>query len=294
MTIPLRTERLWLVPLDPQADAADVHDAFTDAEVMRFWVVPPSADLAATTSWLIDALTLEGAHLWALRESEHGPVIGFVGILGSVPVPGLQWLLRRQWWGNGYAAEAVIAVVEHALGELALDRVEAWVDPANIRSLAVARRAGLTERGRLIQRYPHRDHPQQSIVLGRSRQPEQDSVINVVVELLVRDVPGTIRLLQEALDFHIAFTEGEPLTFAALSIGPWNGGRRIHLIESKKDTVSPVALTLEVVADAFHMYQAAVDAGAKVNGPPEVEPWGRREFVIQLPEGHALTVSCPV
>jgi RimJ/RimL family protein N-acetyltransferase len=134
---------------------------------MRWWNTPLRADVADTRRDLVRSLEGEGAHMWVLREAD-APV-GVVGLLGDVAVPGLTWLLCRQAWGRGLMTEAAGAVVEYAFGSLGLDRVEAWVEATNLRSLSTARRIGLTEYGRLAQRYPHRTRPHEMIVLGRPR-----------------------------------------------------------------------------------------------------------------------------
>ena len=101
---------------------------------MRWWNTPLSPDIADTRQNLVSSLEGEGAHLWVLRE-----------------------------------AEAAGTVVEYAFASLGLDRVEAWVEATNLRSISTAHRIGLTEYGRLAQRYPHRTHPHEMIVLGSPR-----------------------------------------------------------------------------------------------------------------------------
>jgi RimJ/RimL family protein N-acetyltransferase len=110
---------------------------------MRRWNTPLRADVADTHQDLLRTLEGEGAHMWVLREAD-APV-GMVGLLGDVAVPGLSWLLCRQAWGRGLMTEAAGAVVEYAFGSLGLDRVEAWVEATNVRSLSTARRIGLVE-----------------------------------------------------------------------------------------------------------------------------------------------------
>ena len=135
---------------------------------MAWWNTPLRVDSVDTRNDLAESHGLPGAQLWTVREVERP--VGLVGLLGAVDVPGLTWLLRRDAWGRGLMTEAAGAVVDYALGPLGLDRVEAWVAVANSRSLSTARRIGLTERGRLAQRYPHRTGPHEMVVLGRPRE----------------------------------------------------------------------------------------------------------------------------
>jgi RimJ/RimL family protein N-acetyltransferase len=195
--VELTTARLRLTHLDPDRDAEALHAAYSDPLVMRWWDTPLSVDIAETRQYLASRLRGDGAHAWTVYAADKA--VGVVGLLGDVTVPGLSWMLCKQAWGRGLMTEAAAAVVEYAFGSLGLDRVEAWVDVTNVRSLATARRIGLTEYGRLAQRYPHREHPHESIVLGRSREPEPTAVLNVEVTLPVLDVVPELDVLRSVL-----------------------------------------------------------------------------------------------
>ncbi|MFI9722912.1 GNAT family N-acetyltransferase [Streptomyces sp. NPDC052396] len=287
----LRTDRLRLTPLDPDADAASLHRAYGDHEVMRWWNRPACADPAETARHLAECTGQEDARLWTVRTAD-GEAVGMAGLLGEIEVPGLTWLLCKDAWGHGYATEAAAAVAGHALGPLGLDRVEAWIEATNRRSRAVAARIGLTERGRLAQHYAHRDRPHEVVVLGRSRTEEPTTTLAVVTDLPVQDVSATLALLRTALGARSAFVLGDPPFLAEAVLGPWSTGPRIR-IEAAEHRPAAVRLRLDVATDAAPVHRRAVDAGARVDGRPVQQPWGRSEFVIRLPEGHELTVSAP-
>lgn len=289
--VPLRTGRLWLVPLDPERDAAELHPMYADPEVMRFWETPVHRNRAATARCLHDLVS--ESHAWAVLADADGPAVGVVAVLGRAAVPGLKWVMRRAVWGRGYAGEAATAVVEHALGELGMARVEAWVDVTNTRSLAVARRAGLTERGRLPQRYGHRDEPHCSLVLGRSARPEPTVVLNVWVELPVRDVAATSAALIDVLGMSVMYGDGDPPTFMLLGAGPWSGAQRVGLSTAASATIARVSVRLETATELDAIHARAVETEVELDGPPAVRPWGRREFVWTLADGHEVTVSGP-
>jgi len=59
----------------------------------------------------------------------------------------LSWTLYAGHRGQGYAARAVSMLVDYAFTELGMKRVEAHVDPENLRSLRVATRSGLHREG---------------------------------------------------------------------------------------------------------------------------------------------------
>ncbi|MFC5099263.1 VOC family protein [Kibdelosporangium philippinense] len=125
--------------------------------------------------------------------------------------------------------------------------------------------------------------------MGRARLAEPTVVLNVVVELPVRDVSGTSGLFENVFGCTVLFTEDD---FAGLGIGAWSGGRRIHLVTDERP--SPVRLSLETVTEFDAIHARAVAAGVQIGQYPVVQPWGRREFVIALPDGHEVTVSGPL
>jgi ribosomal-protein-alanine N-acetyltransferase len=55
----------------------------------------------------------------------------------------LGYAIHNQFWGRGYAAEAVRALIAFSFGTLRLHRLEANVDPENLASRRVAEKAGL-------------------------------------------------------------------------------------------------------------------------------------------------------
>ncbi|RJQ71968.1 GNAT family N-acetyltransferase [Pseudonocardiaceae bacterium YIM PH 21723] len=283
VTVALSTERLWLDPLDPVRDAVDLHVAFTDPEVTTF-KSPVSRDVQHS----VDRLTemVRNNDYWVVREAPDGPGIGFVGLIGG---NGLDWLLSRGVWGRGYATEAATAVIDHAFRQPGVDRVEAWVDGANSRSLALARRVGLTERGQMPQ-----SGPGTRVVLGKSREPVPTFVINLVAELEVDDVAASMGLFETLFQFRAAIVVGDPPTYASLDIGPWSGSRRLDLVAAEGKPITPSSLTVELANDLDAVHARAMAAGLRIAEPVTDRPWGRREFVLVLPEGHEITVSGPI
>jgi RimJ/RimL family protein N-acetyltransferase len=287
--VELTTARLSLTPLDPDHDAEALHAAYRDPDVMRWWNTPLRVDVADTRQDLADLLEGEGAHIWAVRETDEA--VGFVGLLGDVAVPGLTWLLCKQAWGRGLMTEAAAAVVEYAFGSLGLARVEAWVATTNVRSQSVARRIGLTEYGRLAQRYSHREQPHESIVLGRSREPEATGVLGIETVLPVHDVAAEFDLLRSVLGARLLFDVGDPPEVVGVVFGPWSVGPCVRLVAAMPP-VAPVTVILDVGTEFESTYGRAVAAGAEATGPVE-QPWGIREFVLRLSDGHQLVVTGP-
>jgi RimJ/RimL family protein N-acetyltransferase len=288
--VELTTARLSLTPLDPERDADALHAAYSDPEVMRWWDVPLFTDIAETREHLASRLRGEGANAWTVRAATEP--VGVVGLLGDVAVPGLSWMLCRHAWGRGLMTEAAAAVVDYALGPLGLARVEAWVESTNVRSLATARRIGLTEYGRLAQRYPHRERPHESIVLGKSRDPELTTVISVEVTLPVHDVATAFDLLRSVLGARALYEVGNPPAMIGVVFGPWSVGPCLRLVATP-EPIAPVMVNIDVGTEFDASYGRAAATGADVSSAPVEQPWGIREFVIRLSDGHQLVVTGP-
>ena len=257
---------------------------------MRWWNTPIRAEIADTRRDLVNSLSGEGAHFWVVRETEEP--VGLVGLLGDVAVPGLSWMLCRQAWGRGLMTEAADAVTNYAFGSLSFARVEAWVESTNVRSLSTARRLGLTEHGRLAQRYPHRDEPHESIVLGRSREPEPATVLGVEVTLPVLDVAKDLDVLRSVLGARTLYDVGDPPTIVGVVFGPWSVGPCVRLVAAQPP-FTPVTVTVDVGTELHSSYVRAVASGADIAAPPVEQPWGMREFVLSLANGHRLVVTGP-
>jgi RimJ/RimL family protein N-acetyltransferase/uncharacterized glyoxalase superfamily protein PhnB len=288
--VELTTARLLLTPLDPDRDSEALHAAYSDPDVMRWWNTPLCVDVAGTRRGLAGILEGDGAQIWAVRAADQA--VGVVGLLGDVAVPGLSWMLCRHAWGRGLATEAVTAVIEYAFGPLGLDRVEAWVDSTNVRSLATARRVGLTEYGRLAQRYPHREQPHESIVLGRSREPEPTAVLNVEATLPVRDIATQVDLLRSVLGARTLYAVDDPPSMVGVVFGPWSVGPGLRLVTASS-SIAPVTVTVDVGTEFDASYGRATATGADVASVPVEQPWGMREFVLRLSDGHQLVVTGP-
>ena len=73
-----------------------------------------------------------------------------IGKAGFRRFPEIGFLLARSQWGNGYAREAVEAVINRAFGQSGLDAITAEVDPRNINSLLLLDRMGFVEVERIV------------------------------------------------------------------------------------------------------------------------------------------------
>ena len=140
----LETERLLLRP--PAAEDFEAFAAFcADPRTMQHLggVQVPSVawrSLAALTgSW-----QLLGYSMFSVIEKSSGRWIGRVGPWQPHGWPGTEvgWSIASEFWGRGYAPEAARASIDWAFDTLGWKDVIHTIEPANINSVAVARKLG--------------------------------------------------------------------------------------------------------------------------------------------------------
>ena len=164
----LRTERLWLRPLD----SLDVDDIFRfrGDPVVQLLNSRPHDTIEETLAFIEQQHALyrqQQECLWALTlpyaESEtRARRDGKVGrVIGSVSVQdwdrhhrhaAIGYDLARDQWGKGFAHEAARAVLRFGFERMQLNRIEIWTAAENTRSVRLAERLGFTRDGLLRRR----------------------------------------------------------------------------------------------------------------------------------------------
>jgi RimJ/RimL family protein N-acetyltransferase len=85
-----------------------------------------------------------------VRELRSPDLVGVVGLSvptvfqDRLPAVTVGWRFSPTVWGKGYATEAATAVLDQAFTTMALDRVGCVTGAANVRSVALAERLGMT------------------------------------------------------------------------------------------------------------------------------------------------------
>ncbi|WP_341907061.1 GNAT family protein [Fluviicola taffensis] len=87
----------------------------------------------------------------------------FIGLIGlkNLGVPNYEsgevwYKLHKDFWGNGYATEALTRILEFCFVDLNLHRIEAGCAVENIGSIRVLEKAGMTREGRKRKKLPIR------------------------------------------------------------------------------------------------------------------------------------------
>ena len=146
-TTPLETERLILRMWELD-DFEAYAEMSADPEVMRF-ISPDGKPVSRFDAWRSLAASvghwhLRGFGMFAAVERASGNLIGRIGPWQPEGWPDFEvgWTLRRNYWGRGYATEAVKACITYSFEELGRQHVISLIDPGNIRSIRVAERVG--------------------------------------------------------------------------------------------------------------------------------------------------------
>ncbi len=176
--------RVVLRPID-EVDAPNILSIFGDPEVVRYWSRPALADLKAAGTYLDemqeDFFRRRSFH-WGIAEAQSepsraGPLIGTC-ILGALSFrhrrAEVGFVLRRDRWGQGLAADALGVLFGFCFGRLGLHRLEADVDPENGRSLRLLEKLGFQREGRLRERWQTQGDPRDGIFLGLLRPDWRD------------------------------------------------------------------------------------------------------------------------
>jgi ribosomal-protein-alanine N-acetyltransferase len=132
------------------ADAPGLHEAYGDAQAMRFWDMSPSGDVLQTASRIGRSLGM-GAFwhgCWAIIRRHDERFMGMVNYHHREPWNRrleLGWILARPFQGQGFMNEAVTLVLRHCFASMDVHRVEACINPLNEASRALAIRLGFRQ-----------------------------------------------------------------------------------------------------------------------------------------------------
>lgn len=97
----------------------------------------------------IDQIEKLGYGLFALELKSSNEFIGFTGITRPnyethfTPCTEIGWRLDKAFWGNGYATEAALCVLNFAFNEIGKREIVSFTSKLNIASIKVMQRIGM-------------------------------------------------------------------------------------------------------------------------------------------------------
>jgi len=147
LKLPVRTARLNLREF-VQSDFAAIHAYSSDPRVTRYLFFGPR-DEESTAEYLDGLLASQGEvprtrFELAVEEIASGRVIGACDLSVIEPrVVDLGYMLGTLDWGNGYATEIALALINAAFFELRAERIISTVDVHNGASIRVLEKIGM-------------------------------------------------------------------------------------------------------------------------------------------------------
>ncbi|HKJ15957.1 MAG TPA: GNAT family N-acetyltransferase [Xanthomonadales bacterium] len=167
----LHTPRLVLRPVQ-EGDVEDIYAIYSDETALEHFAREPLEDLADAQKMLDDNLAFDedkAAKFWAICLAESDRMIGtftLFHISESNRRGEVGYILNREFWGNGYASEALKCMIDYCFDTLEFGRLEADVDPANTGSLRLLERNGFEREGYFRKRWYVRDTWFDSVMFG--------------------------------------------------------------------------------------------------------------------------------
>ena len=162
----------WISDKDTDAFYA----IYSNPEVMRYWSTPPLADREAAAN-LVKKIQEDWKRRlilkWGIALRTDDQLIGSITLFNldfNHRRAEIGYALGREFWGQGYMNEALIALLKYAFEDLNLHRIEADVDPRNTASIKTVERLGFQREGYLRERWQINGEIQDAYFYGLLRQ----------------------------------------------------------------------------------------------------------------------------
>lgn len=152
----LETERLILRQLTG-TDAPALFEFFRDPDYTRFLSFDSHTSIEQTKNfiaWTAEIFRQKDSIRWAIQ-LRSGPLIGTAGLhfwKRELRCAEVGYHIGPLFWGNGYATEALSALVGFGFHEMNLNRIEGRHNAGNDASGSVMRKLGFQQEGILRQR----------------------------------------------------------------------------------------------------------------------------------------------
>ena len=154
----MHTDRLLLRPMR-EADASALFAVFSDLRVARYLTRPAWPAIAAAHERIardIEAMSAGKYLCLGLERKQDQKLVGECSLFNFVEQcrrAEVGYALGADAWGQGYMTEALHALLQFGFLELALNRVEADIDPRNALSVKSLERLGFSKEGHLRERW---------------------------------------------------------------------------------------------------------------------------------------------
>lgn len=156
-----------------RADVADLHGLhglLSNPTAMRYWSTLPHDSLEQTRTWLDQMIASppESSDDFIVEHRRR-----LIGKAGCWRLPEIGFIFHPDHWGQGFAFEALTAVIERVFAKFPIPAIRADVDPRNAASLRLLGRLGFREVDRVQRTWKIGDQWCDSVYLqlGRPSDP---------------------------------------------------------------------------------------------------------------------------
>jgi RimJ/RimL family protein N-acetyltransferase len=175
-SVMLESERLIFRKITGD-DFADLAVMLRDPEVTAAWEQPFSDE--EIQKWIANQILRYRDHIvgyLAAIEKDTGAFIGQMGLMWSdfdeLRVLEVGYMLKRAYWGMGYATEGASALARYGFTEIGVNKVYASIRPENQHSIRVAERIGMRAEGSFIKTYQGKEIEHICYAMDRDKTPE--------------------------------------------------------------------------------------------------------------------------
>ena len=160
-SVMLESERLIFRKIT-QDDFDELAVMLRDPEVMTAWEHTFSNE--QIQKWIDNQILRYKEHIvgyFAAIRTDTGEFIGQMGLMWSdfdeLRALEIGYMLKREFWGTGYAKEGAAALAEYAFNQIGVNKVYCSIRPENKRSVRVAEQIGMKAEGSFIKQYNDKD-----------------------------------------------------------------------------------------------------------------------------------------
>lgn len=156
-TVTLETERLVLRRFTETDAEAVFYNWASDDAVTKYLTWPTHQNpghSAGYVEFCLDSYSDPASYQWGMELKETEEVFGNISVVKineDLEAVELGYVIGRDFWGNGYTAEAVKAVIAFLFEEVGVNRIAARHDTNNPNSGRVMQKAGMKYEGTIRQ-----------------------------------------------------------------------------------------------------------------------------------------------
>ena len=164
----IETERLILRRYK-ESDIGAVYEIITDkmlSKYIRYPDLTKDEELECIRKWISEA-DYSVYEKWVIEEKETSIVVGNISVntfSKKHNYCNVGYAIRYNYWGNGYAAEALKAVTDHLLNNRGYYLVECSCNELNLQSVRVVEKAGFKKDGYIANRRLNKDGTYSGVV----------------------------------------------------------------------------------------------------------------------------------